>query len=283
MKIPRLFVFTFIVFVLIFAVGKPASADTTHDGDIVLTGDEVLVIENTTYTQKGNIFIRDNAQLIIQNATLILDVSFHEEFIMNIGGGTLEVINSTINTSTGDGIFTERIVLINFFGKSNLIFNNSNLSSGAVYIQFMGGFQGNASISNSKLLNLTFTFGSSGAATISVFDTKYDWMTLWFEDNFEGEFSNLKPGTNTNWSYNGNGYNINIQNSTWDTVTVVGGGPCNVTVYDSDLSGLSANTALSTLHLKAVNSVIDNTSLHALRGVSATFTGLKTGFLLTGS
>jgi len=139
MKIPRLFVFTFIVFVLIFAVGKPASADTTHDGDIVLTGDEVLVIENTTYTQKGNIFIRDNAQLIIQNATLILDVSFHEEFIMSIGGGTLEVINSTINTSTGDGIFTERIVLINFFGKSNLIFNNSNLSSGAVYIQFMGG------------------------------------------------------------------------------------------------------------------------------------------------
>ena len=76
-----------------------------------------MVIENTTYTQTGNIFIRDNAKLTIKNATLILNVRYHEEFMIYVTGGSLEVINSTVKTTIGTSVLAEEIVVINMFNK----------------------------------------------------------------------------------------------------------------------------------------------------------------------
>ena len=44
-----------------------------HVGDIVVDGDDVLVIEGVYFTQIGNIYVRDHATLVIRNATLNLD------------------------------------------------------------------------------------------------------------------------------------------------------------------------------------------------------------------
>ncbi|GAI94326.1 unnamed protein product, partial [marine sediment metagenome] len=52
----------------------------THVGDLVVDGDDVLIIEDVFFTQVGNIQVRDNAELIIRNATLDLDQDYYHKY-----------------------------------------------------------------------------------------------------------------------------------------------------------------------------------------------------------
>ena len=49
------------------------STSPRHIGDIILKDDDLFIIEDVYFTQKGNVFILDNATLIIRNATLNLE------------------------------------------------------------------------------------------------------------------------------------------------------------------------------------------------------------------
>jgi len=265
MKIPRLFVFTFIVFVLIFTVVNPISADTTHDGDIVLTGDEVLVIEDTAYTQTGNIYIRDNATLTIKNATLIMNMRYHEEFsIYASGNATLEIIDSTFSHS-----MPYEVIAITFTDLTTLNVQNSNINpvmlmlgerSGGDYAQ--PTFKGIASISQSELGNLNPVFSSSGGAKIVVSDSDCKGLTLAFQNYYEGEFSNLKPGLFDMWTYRENNYDITIQNTRfYNDINIVCEGPSAITIRDSDIFQFAPYVSLSTIFMKAVNSKINHLPL----------------------
>ncbi|MEI6154280.1 MAG: hypothetical protein WCQ90_09370, partial [Deltaproteobacteria bacterium] len=110
--INKSFAISIIIFISILSL-----CSQVHCEDLVLTGNQQMVIENTTYTQTGNIFIRDNAKLTIKNATLILNVRYHEEFMIYVTGGSLEVINSTVKTTIGTSVLAEEIVVINMFNK----------------------------------------------------------------------------------------------------------------------------------------------------------------------
>ena len=50
----------------------------SHAVDIVLTGEQILTIENITYSNKGNIKLYDNSQLIIRNSTFNFEQDYHE-------------------------------------------------------------------------------------------------------------------------------------------------------------------------------------------------------------
>lgn len=77
--------------------------DETHKGDLVLGGTEVRVIEDESYLQQGNIYINDEAKLVIRNAKLIIgrgDLPTIHVYI-NVGeNATLEINNSTIYAET---------------------------------------------------------------------------------------------------------------------------------------------------------------------------------------
>jgi len=67
-------------------------------GDITLNGNEILLIENTTYTNKGNITLYDNSQLIIRNSTFNFEQDYHEQYkIILSSSSSLEIDNSTFN------------------------------------------------------------------------------------------------------------------------------------------------------------------------------------------
>ena len=53
-----------------------------HSGDLIIDGNEVFTIENVTYHQQGNIFVLDNAKLIIRNATLVFHPSFSGQYAL---------------------------------------------------------------------------------------------------------------------------------------------------------------------------------------------------------
>jgi hypothetical protein len=46
---------------------------TVHEGDLVIEGTDTRLIENEKYFQKGNIYVRDSATLIIRNSELMMD------------------------------------------------------------------------------------------------------------------------------------------------------------------------------------------------------------------
>jgi hypothetical protein len=43
---------------------------TTHEGDLIIDGTQTVIIENCTWIQNGNIFVKDFAKLVIQNAAV---------------------------------------------------------------------------------------------------------------------------------------------------------------------------------------------------------------------
>lgn len=73
---------------------------TLYGADINLTGNQILLIENTTYTNKGNIFLSDNAQLIIRNATFNFEQDYHEQYRIQLNGNSRLTIesNSTLTS-----------------------------------------------------------------------------------------------------------------------------------------------------------------------------------------
>jgi hypothetical protein len=56
------------------------TTQVTHDGPLILTGDETFVIEDAIFTQRGNVEVRDQASLIIRDATIVFEQTYHEEF-----------------------------------------------------------------------------------------------------------------------------------------------------------------------------------------------------------
>lgn len=278
--INKSFVISIIIFISILSLcSQVYCEDVVHTGDIVLTGNDVMTIENITYTQTGNIYVRDNAKLTIKNATLIMNMRYHEEFNICISGNaTLEILDSTISHSLpNEGI---GIILTDL---TNLIARDSNLNS---VVPTFGSrssgdgnvplFKGSAVISNTKFEMLSITFSPLGTCTINITDSTINEFCLAFRDNYQGELSNLKPGFFASWVYKSNNYDINIQNTNINNCTIVADGSSNIVVRDSEVFGFTPYSSLSTITMKAVNSKITSPGL-GIWGNTAKFWDLKTG------
>jgi len=253
-----------------------------YAGDIVLTGNQQMVIENTTYTQTGNIVIRDNAKLTIKKSTLIFNVRYHEEFALYVSGsGTLEISDSTIDIS----IPGENIEMT-FLDQSTLIATNNDMQKGRVYLLFgrAGGggpgqlFYGNAAISNTKFQDLDIVIAPLGGGNIHISNSVLNVLTYRFRDGYTGNFSNLRSGYYTSWQYNENGYNFTIEQSTIaHFITIACDSACNVSFQSCEIFQFAAASPLSSIMMKAKDSIIHQPFLHGLTGVTASFWGLKSG------
>ena len=76
--------------------------DITHQGSLTIGGTKTMLIENKKYSQQGNVYIDENAKLIIKNSQFMLgrgDIpTIHANIIT---GGILEIENSTIFPDRG--------------------------------------------------------------------------------------------------------------------------------------------------------------------------------------
>lgn len=73
---------------------------TIHSGDLIVEGTDIYVIESENYVQQGNIYINDNAQLIIKNSQFELgrgDVPTIHTYFFVEEGALLKIENSTIS------------------------------------------------------------------------------------------------------------------------------------------------------------------------------------------
>jgi len=80
---------------------------TVHEGDLVIEGTETRLIENAKFFQKGNIYVRDTATLIIRNSELMMargDVPTIHVYIFVDPMATLIIDNSLVYPPPGGGL-----------------------------------------------------------------------------------------------------------------------------------------------------------------------------------
>jgi len=97
------------------------SSRPRHVGDIVVEGDEVLVIEDLYFTQKGNIIVRDNAMLVIRNATLNLDQDYWRQYQITVSGSAT--------------LWTEDAYIVSDYWFNTLLMDSAE---GLIYATFFG-------------------------------------------------------------------------------------------------------------------------------------------------
>jgi hypothetical protein len=75
---------------------------TTYDGDLVIDGYEEFIIENCTWIQKGNIYVKDHARLIVRNATLQLSQNYFYQYEFKVENfATLIMENAELTSDYG--------------------------------------------------------------------------------------------------------------------------------------------------------------------------------------
>ena len=109
---------------------------TVQQGDLVLEGDDVLLIESCTYILDGLLLAKDNAKLVLRNAELYIKERrggwFWYDilpFRLNMGfndSAVFEAYNSSVLSEDG-------LIWIGFFGNSTSFINSSRLDSVSMF------------------------------------------------------------------------------------------------------------------------------------------------------
>jgi rhodanese-related sulfurtransferase len=71
--------------------------EIVHNGDLIINGTQTFVIENCTYTQTGNVMIKDNARLFIEDTTFIMNLEYTFQFsLLAENNAQVTIENSTM-------------------------------------------------------------------------------------------------------------------------------------------------------------------------------------------
>jgi len=121
--------------------------DEIHEGDLVLRGDETLVIEGKEYLQLGNVYLNDRSKLIIRDSTFMLgrgDVPTVHVYINVAEGATLQIERSTVieKAESGAGM----LVVIRNHGTTNIFDSPTE-------IHLLEQYDGTVEIRSSLLIN----------------------------------------------------------------------------------------------------------------------------------
>lgn len=91
--------------------------DITHSGHLVVEGKETKIIEDVKYFQQGNIYVNDEAKLVVRNSQLMIGpgevVPTVHSYIFVDDKASLEIENSTVFPASG-------LVVIRTSGKVNI-------------------------------------------------------------------------------------------------------------------------------------------------------------------
>ena len=140
---------------------------TVQQGDLVLEGDDVLLIENRTYILDGLLLVKDNAKLVLRNAELYIEERKGGWFWYDILPGLLYMgfNNSAVFEAHNSSIvYPERSASIGFFQNSEAVIDSSRLDLVNIY----GDEESTICISNSTI----GTIKIGGGANFELFNSE---------------------------------------------------------------------------------------------------------------
>jgi len=169
------------------------SASLADAGDITLNGDEILLVENVTYTNKGNIKLYDNSQFIIRNSTFNFEQDYHEQYrIILHDNSSFEIDNSTLTSS--------QRFLVPLFGDSKVTVDSSVTLNEALGWKRGAIFQPNDdssfSCNDSRLdcVGDMYSYSVSTKATISIQNSTMQALAFHFPLNSTVNLKDFRKG-----------------------------------------------------------------------------------------
>jgi hypothetical protein len=173
---------------------------TTHEGDLIIDGYKTVVIENCTYIQSGEVYVREHGKLTVKNAQFQVNQTRpwqHEVRVSDFGKLELQ---KTVITS-------KYPIEMNFLDNSRVYVANVTLIEKLAWIRFCDfteldmynssfvGFQmfGNsrALVMNSTLDGIEFMWSASN---VTIFNSNLHSVGLRFERGSTIHLNGLKPG-----------------------------------------------------------------------------------------
>jgi len=141
---------------------------TTHEGDLIIDGTQVFVIENCTFIQTGNIYVRDSAKLVLEDAELCINRTYLWQYGFTIGDyGTLELAHVVLTS--------DYALVLDFVQYSKAYFNNVTSNMG-----FTAGFRFRDS-SKATVHELTYrdsNFLCFDYSNVSITDSEIDCIQI---------------------------------------------------------------------------------------------------------
>jgi len=134
-----------------------------HYGDLIINGQETFIIENLTYFQHGNIYVNDEAKLIIRNSQLTMrhgDVPTVHIYTFVEPNALLEIENSTVRPDGG-------LVVMRAWGKVNITDSPTKIHLLEIYH--------NAQV---KIINSELIFDIGGLVYVAGGDTRITNSTI---------------------------------------------------------------------------------------------------------
>lgn len=177
-----------------------------HEGDLIIDGTQVYVIENCTYIQAGDIYVRDYSKLNVRNALLDIDQNYTQFNVIVDDHATLTMKNSGTKSSFWFS------VSVGGFAKAQIE------DSEMIDVGLIGG-SGNSelSIANSTVMEIHV----SDSSRIEILNSKILWTTnLHFHPPNEAYLNNLQPGYFESWNIHSNqtvknvNYELTLRNTT---------------------------------------------------------------------
>ena len=177
---------------------------TTHQGDLIINGTETYIIENCTYIQNGNLYVRDQANLKITNSVLLVSQHYNYQYKFAVENDTtLEIKNSTVSgTYEGPGL--------SFGGTSHGIINSSSLERTPI----SSGDESDVSIAYSTFQEA----GAGGSSQMLIVSSEFIWATnLYFDGDDTVSLNGLKPGYCDYWNMHAD---LNVTNVPWNLTLI---------------------------------------------------------------
>ncbi len=242
-----------------------------------LTGDERMVIDNTTARLQGNLTVKDNAQLILRNgAELIVDQDYHCQFIIKLlGDASMVIEDATVETSIAGSY-------IEVHERASLSVRESQVD-----VSVLASPGGQVEIKHSYVRDVATERLEHppslrwGRAVISVQDSELHAFTLRIHGPSEVVLPPLGPRAGThasisqdNYIVGWSPYDITLDNTSMSFVYVDVGKHARVTIVDSDLRAVCC---YDTGHVEIVDSVVQVLVLQ-IEDATATFGDLSKGY-----
>lgn len=205
--------------------------DITHEGDLILQGNDVLAIENKTYCLNGNLQASGDAKVTLRNGTLFVRQAFlNEHRIFFSGQSRLEMHESTITSDY------EQQVLFSDRATGLMIHSVVGGTKGAII-----SLSGNASVSiqDSDLQVSPYGIVISESANLSARNSTIN-LHLALADTATATLTSLRPGLYSDWNLHrdndvqGVPFDITLVNTTVEAWNFRAGDAATVTLQNCE-------------------------------------------------
>ena len=165
-----------------------------YSQDLLLTGNDILLIENQTYTHKGNITLSDNSQLIIRNSTFNFEQDSHEQYQITLNGSSSFLIEQNAILTSNQRF------LVPMNGNSNVTVNNSVALNEFLSWKRGAIFQPNdnstflSTSSNIDCIGDMNSYSNTSKATIKIVDSTMQAINFHFPLTSKVNLNDLKIG-----------------------------------------------------------------------------------------